>query len=91
MIDIGGVKVMPILLHCLQPDRWLNDEVINGYGQLAQTAALSGVVVMNSFFLNNFARSGYNKMKREWNKVKGSVTSPFQFWSHTACRNVVEA
>ena len=84
-------RVKPVFLCCLQPERWLNDEVINGYVQLVQTAAQSGIVVLNSFFLIKLAHQGYNSVKREWNKVKGPITSPFQFWSNTACRNMVKA
>jgi Ulp1 family protease len=52
----------------LQPDKWLGDEVVNGYSSLIQNATGSDIVILSSFFITTLCKEGYRKVSR-WLKV----------------------
>jgi Ulp1 family protease len=60
---------LPETCDCLQPGKWLNDEIINGYAQLIQDTAEPNVVIFSSFFLSRLADRGWKSVKKEWLKV----------------------
>jgi len=72
-IRSSGRKVITLsskVLDCLQPGKWLNDEVINGYAQLVEELGERGVIVFNSFLFFKIAREGYtDSVKKQWDKV----------------------
>jgi hypothetical protein len=67
----GGkaITLHPDVFRSLLPGNWLNDEVVNGYGQLITEAAKSDVVVLSSFFMSSLVSCGYAAVQKQWLKV----------------------
>lgn len=53
----------------LDGQNWLNDQVINMYGELIMDVVLDKVYFFNSFFYRQLVIKGYNGVKRWMKKV----------------------
>ncbi|KAF9114280.1 SUMO1 sentrin specific peptidase 1 [Mortierella sp. AM989] len=70
-----NVSVLKKDIHTLRPGQWLNDEVINFYGNLImarskESTTLPKVHVFSTFFYKNLSENGYDKVRRWTKKVK---------------------
>lgn len=43
----------------IEPGEWLNDEIVNAYGQLLDAHSNSDVFFLSSFFMHRLHRDGY--------------------------------
>ncbi|KAG0324990.1 SUMO1 sentrin specific peptidase 1, partial [Podila humilis] len=69
-----NVSIMKKDIHTLRPYEWLNDEVINFYGQLIMarnkgSTTLPKVHVFSTFFYKTLSETGYDKVRRWTKKV----------------------
>ncbi|KAG0325684.1 Smt3-specific protease [Dissophora globulifera] len=75
VVDKFNVSLLKKDIHTLRPGEWLNDEVINFYGQLimarnnAPGSTLPQVHVFSTFFYKTLSENGYDKVKRWTKKV----------------------
>ncbi|KAF9315517.1 SUMO1 sentrin specific peptidase 1 [Podila horticola] len=74
VVEGFNVSIMKKDIHTLRPGEWLNDEVINFYGQLImarnkESTALPKVHVFSTFFYKTLSESGYDKVRRWTKKV----------------------
>ncbi|KAG0004058.1 SUMO1 sentrin specific peptidase 1 [Entomortierella chlamydospora] len=70
-----NVSVLKKDIHTLRPGQWLNDEVINFYGNLImarskESTTLPKVHVFSTFFYKTLSENGYDKVRRWTKKVK---------------------
>ncbi|KAF9392645.1 SUMO1 sentrin specific peptidase 1 [Podila verticillata] len=74
VVEGFNVSIMKKDIHTLRPGEWLNDEVINFYGQLImarnkESTELPKVHVFSTFFYKTLSESGYDKVRRWTKKV----------------------
>ncbi|KAF9978442.1 SUMO1 sentrin specific peptidase 1 [Actinomortierella ambigua] len=72
VIEGFNVTITKNDIRTLRPGEWLNDEVINFYGQLIMarsnaSSALPKVHVFSTFFYKTLSENGYDKVRR-WTK-----------------------
>lgn len=48
----------------IEPGEWLNDEIMNGYGQLLDAHSNSNVFFLSSFFMHRLHRDGYTGVSK---------------------------
>ncbi|KAG0224915.1 SUMO1 sentrin specific peptidase 1 [Mortierella sp. GBA43] len=70
-----NVSLLKKDIHTLRPGAWLNDEVINFYGNLImarskESSSLPKVHVFSTFFYKTLSENGYDKVRRWTKKVK---------------------
>ncbi|KAF9183152.1 SUMO1 sentrin specific peptidase 1 [Haplosporangium sp. Z 767] len=70
-----NVTILKKDIHTLRPGEWLNDEVINFYGNLImarskEMTSLPKVHVFSTFFYKTLSENGYDKVRRWTKKVK---------------------
>ncbi|KAF9435855.1 SUMO1 sentrin specific peptidase 1 [Entomortierella beljakovae] len=67
-----NVSILKKDIHTLRPGQWLNDEVINFYGNLImarnkESSELPKIHIFSTFFYKTLSESGYEKVRR-WTK-----------------------
>ncbi|KAF9381077.1 SUMO1 sentrin specific peptidase 1 [Mortierella sp. AD011] len=70
-----NVSILKKDIHTLRPGQWLNDEVINFYGNLIMSRSkdsttLPKVHIFSTFFYKTLSENGYDKVRRWTKKVK---------------------
>jgi hypothetical protein len=76
MSQLNGVEVGPKDAKTLRDGQWLNDEIINFYGELitlrseSSGGRLPRIRFLNSFFYSKLCQSGYDGVKRWGKKFK---------------------
>lgn len=73
-----NVSVLKKDIQTLRPGEWLNDEVINFYGNLImarskESTTLPKVHVFSTFFYKTLSENGYDKVRR-WTKKVSEAT-----------------
>ncbi|KAF9425292.1 SUMO1 sentrin specific peptidase 1 [Podila epigama] len=104
VVEGFNVSIMKKDIHTLRPGEWLNDEVINFYGQLImarskETPNLPKVHVFSTFFYKTLSESGYDKVRRWTKKILrdylqkeslDKLKTPFDFegWESLCPKNI---
>ncbi|KAG9321005.1 hypothetical protein KVV02_003983 [Mortierella alpina] len=75
VVEGFNVTILKKDIHTLRPGEWLNDEVINFYGNLIlarskESTTLPKIHVFSTFFYKTLSEQGYDKVKRWTKKVK---------------------
>ncbi|KZP18038.1 cysteine proteinase, partial [Athelia psychrophila] len=60
------------------PGQWLNDEIINAYGQLLDAHTPGDVMFLSSFFMNKLYHDGYNGVSK-WLKGVSLLTGKVRY------------
>ncbi|KAF9210118.1 SUMO1 sentrin specific peptidase 1 [Haplosporangium sp. Z 27] len=75
VVEGFNVSILKKDIHTLRPGEWLNDEVINFYGNLIlarskESTTLPKIHVFSTFFYKTLSENGYEKVRRWTKKVK---------------------
>ncbi|CAO3566221.1 unnamed protein product [Mortierella alpina] len=75
VVEGFNVTILKKDIHTLRPGEWLNDEVINFYGNLIlarskESTTLPKIHVFSTFFYKTLSEQGYDKVRRWTKKVK---------------------
>ena len=78
MVEGFNVTILKKDIHTLRPGEWLNDEVINFYGNLIlarskESTTLPKIHVFSTFFYKTLSEQGYDKVRRWTKKVSTGV------------------
>jgi len=92
LVEIGGAPITERIFHCLRDKTWLNDEVINAYGQLMSRELqrrIGGkkVLILNIAFMNalfnyksfDFANYNHKNVERWFFNNKGNNIDIFRY------------
>ena len=76
VVEKFNVSLLKKDIQTLRPGEWLNDEIINFYGQLIMErsndpgSTFPKVHVFSTFFYKTLSENGYEKVKRWTKKVR---------------------
>ncbi|KAG0206294.1 SUMO1 sentrin specific peptidase 1 [Mortierella sp. GBA30] len=75
VVEGFNVTILKKDIHTLRPGEWLNDEVINFYGNLIlarskESNTLPKIHVFSTFFYKTLSEQGYDKVRRWTKKIK---------------------